>query len=56
MTADQHTSHVSNRGFWHTFAFLLMLLALAAEKTAVWQYNHSSPGTEPSLLELADPG
>ena len=55
-TADQHTSHVSNCGFWHTFAFLLVLLALPAEQAAVWQYNHSSPGTEPSLLELADPG
>lgn len=48
------TSHVSNDSLWYTLAFLLMLLALAAEQAAVRQYNHSSFGFEAGLSELAD--
>jgi len=50
-----HTSHVSNGGFWHAFALLLMLFALATKQAAVWQHNHRCSGLVTSFLELADP-
>ena len=50
-----HTSHVSNGGFWHAFALLLMLFSLAAKQAGVWQNNHSCSGLVTSPFELANP-
>ena len=52
--ACPHTSHVSNGGFWHAFALLLMLFSLAAKQAAVWQNNHRRSGLVTSFLELAN--